>query len=102
MNNSFHLVFSANNKCNHNQSTLSIFKVQIEIKFFFKHDTELRDGYNYTAQPKIAFISGDICMYQGAAFKMRCIEIAFECALAFYFRFRFCNRTLSVNREWWC
>jgi len=65
-----------------NQSTLSIFKAQKETKFFFKHDTELRDGYNYTAQPKIAFILGDICMLQGAAFKMQGIGIAFEFAFA--------------------
>jgi len=67
MNNSFLLVLSANNKCNHDQSTFSIFRVQIETQFFFNHDTELRDGYNYTAQPKTAFILRDICMYQGAA-----------------------------------
>jgi len=40
-----------------------------KTKFFF--DTELRDGYNYTAQPKIAFILRDICIHQGATFKMR-------------------------------
>jgi len=81
-------------------STLSIFKVQIETKFSFKHSTELRD--NYTAQPKIAFILGDICMHPGAAFKMQGFEITFECALAFYFRFQFRDRAYSVNREQWC
>jgi len=70
--------------------------MQIETNFFFKHDTELRDGNNYTTQPKIVFILGDICMHQGGVFKMQGIEIAFECVLAFYFRFHNC--TYSVIR----
>jgi len=59
------------NKCSHNR-TLSIFKVQIRPTFFF--DTEVRDGYNYTAQPKISFILRDICIHQGAAFKCEVLK----------------------------
>lgn len=64
----------------HNKSTLLIFKAEIETTFFIKHDTELRDDYNYKAQPKIGLILEIIvcyliCMHQRAALKMWGIEV---------------------------
>lgn len=81
--------------------------MQTETKFFFKHDTEIRDGYNYTAQPKIALILVEIvcsliCMHQGAALTMWRIEIGFKCMFTLYFSFQINDSTYSGYRKPWC